>query len=184
MKIASEKERKVAIDKAQSELDFWKGVADELAKRNGTTAEYVAPQTDTVEETPTADEAATDVAPTDEGTGVTTTTTTTTPATDTETATDTATDEATTTTDEADKATTDSQGNPINADGTLKLEKIESIDELTDDDFSKPSRNVELPKLPKKVDDAIGANGKPIIIKKNIFEKNKSSHKGLTTDDS
>ena len=59
MKIASEKERKAAIDKAQSELDFWKGVADELAKRNGTTAENVAPQADTVEETLTADEAAT-----------------------------------------------------------------------------------------------------------------------------
>ena len=109
MKIASEKERKAAIDKAQSELDFWKGVADELTKRNGTTAENVAPQADTVEETLTADEAATDVAPTVEGTGDTTTTTT--PTTDTETAT--ATDEATTTTDEADKATTDSQGNPI-----------------------------------------------------------------------
>ena len=68
-KIASEKERKAAIDKAQSELDFWKGVADELAKRNGTTAENVAQQADTVEGTPTADEAATDVAPTDEGTG-------------------------------------------------------------------------------------------------------------------
>lgn len=73
-KIASEKERKAAIDKAQSELDFWKGVADELAKRNGTTAENAAPQADTAEEAPTADEAATDVAPTDEGTGVATTT--------------------------------------------------------------------------------------------------------------
>ena len=88
MKIASEKERKAAIDKAQSELDFWKGVADELAKRNGTTAENVAQQADTADEAPTA----TDVAPTDEGTGVTTTTTTTTPTADTETATDTATD--------------------------------------------------------------------------------------------
>ena len=180
MKIASEKERKAAIDKAQSELDFWKGVADELAKRNGTTAENVAPQADEAEETLTADEAATDVAPTGEGTGDTTTTTT--PTTDTETAT--ATDEATTTTDEADKATTDSQGNPINADGTLKLEKIELIDELTDDDFLKPSRNVELPKLPKKVDDAIGANGKPVIIKKNIFTRNAQRHNELSADDS
>ena len=34
------------------------------------------------------------------------------------------------------------------------------------------------------MDEAIGANGKPVIIKKNIFEKNKSSHKDLTTDDS
>lgn len=74
-KIASEKERKAAIDKAQSELDFWKGVADELAKRNGTTAENVDPQVDTVEETTTADEAAADVAPTNEGTGAATATT-------------------------------------------------------------------------------------------------------------
>ena len=79
---------------------------------------------------------------------------------------------------------TDSQGNPLNADGTLKLEKIGSIDELTDEDFSNPTRNVELPALPKNVNEAIGANGKPVIIKKNIFEKNKSSHKDLTSDDS
>ena len=77
MKIASEKERKAAIDKAQSELDFWKGVADELAKRNGTTAENAAPQADTVEEAPTTNEATTDAAPTTEGTGVATATTTT-----------------------------------------------------------------------------------------------------------
>ena len=80
-------------------------------------------------------------------------------------------------------AATDNQGNPLNEDGTLKLEKIASVDELTDEDFSKPTRNVELPALPKNVNDAIGANGKPVIIKKNIFEKNKSSHKDLTADD-
>ena len=51
---------------------------------------------------------------------------------------------------------TDNQGNPLNADGTLKLEKIASVDEWTDEDFSAPTRNVELPKLPKNVDDAIG----------------------------
>lgn len=79
---------------------------------------------------------------------------------------------------------TDSQGNPLNEDGTLKLEKLSSIDEITDEDLSTPTRSVELPTLPKNVDEAIGANGKPVIIKKNIFEKNKSSHKDLTTDDS
>ena len=72
---------------------------------------------------------------------------------------------------------TDKQGNPLNDDGTLKLEKITSVDELTDEDFSAPTRSVELPALPKNVDDAIGANGKPVIIKKNIFEKNWKSHK-------
>ena len=78
----------------------------------------------------------------------------------------------------------DNQGNPINADGTLRLEKVKSVDDLTDEDFSKPYRNVELPELPKNVDDAIGANGKPIIIKKNIFEKNGKSHKDLSASQS
>ena len=35
---------------------------------------------------------------------------------------------------------TDSQGNPINEDGTLKVEQIGSIDELTDEDFNTPTR--------------------------------------------
>ena len=74
----------------------------------------------------------------------------------------------------------DNQGNPLNADGTLKLEKIKSVDDLTDDDFSNPTRSVELPSLPAKVDDAIGAKGKPVIIKKNILEKNYKNHPDLT----
>ena len=81
-------------------------------------------------------------------------------------------------------ASKDNQGNPINADGTLKLEKIKSVDDLTDEDFSKPTRNVELPAIPKNVDDAIGANGKPIIIKKNIFERNAERHSDLTPEQS
>lgn len=72
--------------------------------------------------------------------------------------------------------TTDYQGNPVNEDGTLKVEKIESVDDLTDEDFSSPTRSVQLPKLPDNVDAAIGANGKPIIIKKNIFERNSTTH--------
>ena len=72
---------------------------------------------------------------------------------------------------------TDSQGNPLNADGTLKLEKVKSVDDLTDEDFSKPTRSVELPQVPENVDNALGADGKPVIIKKNIFEKNLEAHK-------
>ena len=79
--------------------------------------------------------------------------------------------------DEEEGVITDSQGNPINEDGTLKLEELTSVDELTDEDFSNPTRNVQLPKIPENVDRAIGANGKPIVIKKNIFEKNWSAHK-------
>ena len=71
----------------------------------------------------------------------------------------------------------DSQGNPVNADGTLKLERVSSVDEITDADFAEPKRNVQLPELPYSVDLAIGANGKPVIIKKNIFEKNRDAHK-------
>ena len=78
----------------------------------------------------------------------------------------------------------DSQGNPLNADGTLKLERVKSVDDLTDDDFSNPTRSVELPSLPSKVDDAIGAKGKPVIIKKNILEKNYKSHSDLTPNQS
>ncbi len=77
----------------------------------------------------------------------------------------------------ADKVDTDSQGNPLNEDGSLKVEKIASVDDLTDEDFSAPTRNVELPELPKNVNDAIGADGKPVVIKKNIFEKNWNAHK-------
>lgn len=71
----------------------------------------------------------------------------------------------------------DNQENPLNQDGTLKLDKIKSVDELTDEDFTSAFRNVELPAIPKNVDAAIGANGKPIVIKKNIFEKNGNAHK-------
>ena len=72
---------------------------------------------------------------------------------------------------------TDNQGNPVNDDGTLKVEAVQSVDELTDEDFSAPTRNVQLPALPYNVDAAIGANGKPVIIKKNIFEKNWNAHR-------
>ncbi len=81
-----------------------------------------------------------------------------------------------------DKA--DSQGNPINEDGTLKVEQIGSIDELTDEDFNTPTRNVQLPTLSENVANAIGTEGKAVVIKKNIFEKNKKSHKDLTAEQS
>ncbi len=85
---------------------------------------------------------------------------------------------------EAATAKTDRQGNPLNDDGTLKLEKVSSVDELTDEDFSNPTRNVELPALPENVDKAIVANGKPVVIKKNIFERNAARHGDLSADDS
>ena len=77
----------------------------------------------------------------------------------------------------------DNQGNPIRDDGTYILEKVNSIDDITDDDFVNPTRNIELPQLPNKVSEAIGIGDKAVIIKKNIFEKNKKSHKDLTPSD-
>ena len=79
---------------------------------------------------------------------------------------------------------TDAQGNPLNEDGTLKVDVVKSIDELTDEDFTAPTRSVQLPAIPSVVDNAIGANGKPVVIKKNIFEKNKNSHKDLSSEQS
>lgn len=76
----------------------------------------------------------------------------------------------------------DNQGNSLNQDGTLKLDKIKSVDELTDEDFLHPTRNVELPRLPKKIADAIGTEGKPVVIKKNIFERNYMRHKDVTPE--
>ena len=77
---------------------------------------------------------------------------------------------------EAEKQKVDKQGNPIDAEGRLITEKVEDISDLSDDDFNNPTRSVEFPKIPKNVDDALGANGRPVIIKKNIFEKNGKSH--------
>ena len=77
---------------------------------------------------------------------------------------------------EAEKQKVDKQGNPIDAEGRLITEKVEDISDLSDDDFNNPTRSVELPKIPKNVDDALGANGRPVIITKNIFEKNGKSH--------
>lgn len=78
----------------------------------------------------------------------------------------------------------DLNGNAIDSEGRLVVDQINSIDDLTDDDFDNPSRSVELPRLPKAVDEAIGANGKPVVIKKNIFERNIARHNELSGEDS
>lgn len=78
----------------------------------------------------------------------------------------------------------DKQGNPINANGALIAEPINSIDDITDEDFTEPYRNIILPPIPKKTDDALGANGKPIVIKKNIFERNLIRHSDLSPQQS
>ena len=78
---------------------------------------------------------------------------------------------------------TDDQGNPINADGSLRVEAVESIDDITNEDFEAPFRNIRLPKLPTNVSDSIGANGRDVVVKKNIFEKNGEAHIELSPED-
>ena len=85
---------------------------------------------------------------------------------------------------EKEPVMTDRQGNPVDGEGRFLLDRIGTVDELTDDDFMSPSRSVELPQIPDNVDAAIGASGKPVIIKKNIFEKNARDHKDLTPEQS
>lgn len=74
----------------------------------------------------------------------------------------------------------DSQGNPINSDGSLYVESVSSIDEITDEDFTNPTRSIVLPEIPQTVDEVIGANGKPVVIKKNIFMRNSQTHPEVT----
>ena len=82
--------------------------------------------------------------------------------------------------EQAKREQLDAQGNPTNEDGTLKLVAVRSVDDLTDEDFNSPTRNVQLPDLPDSVAQAIGTGGNPVVIKKNIFEKNRKSHGDLT----
>lgn len=79
---------------------------------------------------------------------------------------------------------TDRQGNPLNEDGTLRIEPVASVADLTDEDFTAPTRNVQLPQIPANVDAAIGANGKPVVIKRNIFARNAKKHSDLKAEES
>ena len=70
----------------------------------------------------------------------------------------------------------DRQGNPIDSEGNLIIEDVSSVSDIKDEDFTSPYRTIGLPVVPKNVSDAIGADGKRVIIKKNIFEKNGKAH--------
>ncbi len=82
------------------------------------------------------------------------------------------------------KGGTDSMGNTLNSDGSIYTEPVKSISEIKDEDFDTPSRSIELPAVPDNVSAALGANGKPVVIKKNIFEKNAKNHPELDAEDS
>ncbi len=78
----------------------------------------------------------------------------------------------------------DNHGNSVDADGKLIVDEVNSIDEITDEDFETPTRNVQLPAIPENVANAIGTNGRPVVIKKNVFEKNGNTHVELEPEDS
>ncbi|MDE7392943.1 MAG: hypothetical protein K2M80_00510, partial [Muribaculaceae bacterium] len=78
----------------------------------------------------------------------------------------------------------DNQGNPIDHEGRLIVEDVKTLEEIKDDDFLNPTRTIGLPPLPAIVDKAIGANGKKVIIKKKILDKNHEHHRDLTPTDS
>ncbi len=82
------------------------------------------------------------------------------------------------------EAAVDQQGNQLNSDGSIYTEQVGSVDEITDEDFDEPTRSITLPAIPANVDAAIGAGGKPIVIKKNIFERNAITHSDLTPEQS
>ncbi len=86
--------------------------------------------------------------------------------------------------EEENKQNTDKNGNPVDEDGKLVVEIAKSVDDIGDDDFENPTRNVQLPELSSQVSNAIGTDGKPVVIKKNIFEKNRTNHPELNPNES
>ena len=55
----------------------------------------------------------------------------------------------------------------------VKTITLNSVTEITDEDFNNPTRNIILPSLPQKLLNLIGKKSKPVLLKKNILEKNK-----------
>ena len=76
----------------------------------------------------------------------------------------------------------DNQGNPIDENGNLIIEDVKSIADITDADFTEPTRTVGLPTLPEIVQQVLSSNGKRVIIKKNIFGRNALRHNELTPE--
>ena len=78
----------------------------------------------------------------------------------------------------------DIQGNPVDEYGQLIVEKVSSIEDVTDNDFKNPARNILLPKLPINIDAIIGARHRTVVIKRSIFMKNLRDHKDVVPDQS
>lgn len=164
-KIAAEKKRKSNIEKAQQELDAWKAIASVQAKR-----QQAMVGAETIEDVnqfpaPTRSEDFITSHPEVEKTPPRTT------------------NKERRQFVEEMNLDYDNQGNPIDTNGNLIVEEVSSIDEITDEDFINPTRSIQLPQIPENISDAIGANGRPVIIKKNVFGKNRDAHAELTAMD-
>ncbi|MDR1089939.1 MAG: hypothetical protein LBL79_02595 [Prevotella sp.] len=59
-----------------------------------------------------------------------------------------------------------------------------SPNEITDEDFINPSRDIQLPSLPENTLEIINSEAKPVVIKKTILEKNSEAHLELSPQDS
>ena len=67
---------------------------------------------------------------------------------------------------------------------TPEFVKINTVSEITDEDFQKPYRSLELPSLPERTLKAMGKEAKPVLLKQNILEKNRNHHPELSEKDS
>lgn len=56
--------------------------------------------------------------------------------------------------------------------------------EIPDEDFDNPSWSVLLPPLTHEAVEKIGTNDRMVVIKKEVFEKNRKHHQELSSDDS
>ena len=67
---------------------------------------------------------------------------------------------------------------------TPEIVKINTVSEITDEDFQKPYRSLELPSLPERTLKAMGKEAKPVLLKQNILVKNRNHHPELSEKDS
>ena len=67
--------------------------------------------------------------------------------------------------------------------GTTERVVMSSPNEITDEDFTNPTRDIELPPLPTNTLQIIGSRSKPVLIKKNVLEKNGENHLELSPED-
>ena len=65
----------------------------------------------------------------------------------------------------------------------VEIATINSITEITDEDFNNPTRSIILPSLPQRLLNLIGKKLKPVLLKKNVLEKNKNNHPELSAED-